>query len=92
MMILPSELLSKQGRERRAPNGQAVLKRTLDVVVSGAALIVLAPVVALLAVLIKLDSPGPVFYIQERIGINRRRSRNGGPPDGKCRRISDTFG
>jgi len=92
MMILPSELLSKQTRERRSTNGQALLKRSLDVAVSSIGLVILLPVLAVLAVLIKLESRGPVFYVQERIGINRRRSRGGAPPDGKCRRISDSFG
>jgi lipopolysaccharide/colanic/teichoic acid biosynthesis glycosyltransferase len=36
-------------------------------------LIILSPIILLAAVLIKLTSPGPVFFIQERIGINKRR-------------------
>ncbi|MBN1504308.1 MAG: sugar transferase [Candidatus Eisenbacteria bacterium] len=50
----------------------ALLKRGLDVVISGAGLAVLLPFLALVAVLIKLDSPGPVFYNQIRIGQERR--------------------
>jgi lipopolysaccharide/colanic/teichoic acid biosynthesis glycosyltransferase len=34
---------------------------------------VLAPVFAVIAILIKLDSPGPVFFVQERMGYNKRR-------------------
>ena len=35
----------------------------------------LAPVLAAVAIAIKLDSPGPVFFVQERVGLNRRRFR-----------------
>ena len=48
--------------------GTLALKRALDVALSGAALLVLWPVFALIAVAIKLDSPGPVFYRQVRVG------------------------
>ncbi|WP_235835442.1 MULTISPECIES: sugar transferase [Arthrobacter] len=48
--------------------GKHVLKRLLDIVLSAAALIVLAPVFVVLAVLIRRDSPGPVIFKQERIG------------------------
>lgn len=50
-----------------------LLKRLFDVVVSLVALAVFGLVLPLLALIIKLDSPGPVFYSQERVGINRRR-------------------
>ncbi|HWP58326.1 MAG TPA: sugar transferase [Candidatus Acidoferrales bacterium] len=44
------------------------MKRAFDIVASLAGLIALAPLFAVVAVLIKLDSPGPVFFRQERIG------------------------
>lgn len=44
-----------------------VLKRIFDVFVSAVMLIILAPVFLVLAVAIKLDSPGPVFFRQERV-------------------------
>jgi lipopolysaccharide/colanic/teichoic acid biosynthesis glycosyltransferase len=43
-------------------------KRALDIVGAAAGLLVLAPVFAVVAVLIKLDSPGPVIFRQQRIG------------------------
>lgn len=46
------------------------LKRTVDIVGSTAALIVLSPLMMLTALLIKLESPGPVFYVQERMGLD----------------------
>ena len=48
-------------------------KRLVDLVVSAAALVVLFPVFLLLAALIKLTSPGPVFYRQTRCGLGGRR-------------------
>lgn len=47
-------------------------KRAFDLVVSAVALIVLAPFFAVIALLIKRDSPGPVFYRQTRIGLAGR--------------------
>ncbi|MDN3481479.1 sugar transferase [Arthrobacter sp. APC 3897] len=48
--------------------GKHVLKRGLDMLLSGAALLVLLPVFAVLAVLIVRDSPGRVIFRQERVG------------------------
>ncbi len=45
-------------------------KRLIDLVISTCALIVLALPMLVVAVLVKLDSPGPVFYKQERLGLN----------------------
>jgi Undecaprenyl-phosphate glucose phosphotransferase len=49
-----------------------VIKRAMDMALSLAGLIVLSPVLVLLAVLVKVTSPGPVFYRQERCGLNGR--------------------
>jgi len=45
-------------------------KRTLDIIGSSAALLVLSPVIAVIALLIKTTSPGPVFLTQTRVGRN----------------------
>lgn len=45
-----------------------ILKRCFDVIASGLGLIVLAPVLLLIAIIIKIDSQGPIFFRQERIG------------------------
>ena len=50
-------------------------KRLIDVTVSAAALVLSAPVCLLLALLIKLDSRGPVLFAQERVGLGGRRFR-----------------
>lgn len=44
------------------------IKRALDVVVSGLALVLLSPLLLLIGLLIKIDSPGPVVFAQQRIG------------------------
>ena len=48
---------------------QRVLKRILDIAVAVTALIILSPVMLITAVMIKLDSKGPVLYSQERVGL-----------------------
>src|SRR5437762_991369 len=52
---------------------QLIAKRALDLIGAGIGLVVLSPVIAILAVLIKLGSPGPVFFTQERVGQGGRR-------------------
>ena len=51
-------------------------KRCLDIMLTTTALIVLTPLMLFIAILIKFDSRGPVFFIQERVG-SRRKSRDG---------------
>jgi exopolysaccharide biosynthesis polyprenyl glycosylphosphotransferase len=48
------------------------LKRGMDVIFSAIALVLISPFLLLAALLVKLDSPGPVFYIQERMGLDAR--------------------
>jgi Undecaprenyl-phosphate glucose phosphotransferase len=50
-----------------------LLKRAFDLVFSIAAILITLPVMALVAIAIKLTSPGPVIFKQERVGLNRRR-------------------
>jgi Undecaprenyl-phosphate glucose phosphotransferase len=47
-----------------------VLKRAFDLVLSCAVLLLGAPVFGLIALLIRLSSPGPVFFVQERVGLS----------------------
>ena len=58
-------------RVRTSP-ADAALRRALDVVVSLAALLLLLPLLLVLALLIRLDSPGPVLFIQTRVGKHGR--------------------
>jgi exopolysaccharide biosynthesis polyprenyl glycosylphosphotransferase len=50
-----------------------VFKRLFDLLGSAMLLLLLGPLLALTALLLRLSSPGPIFFRQERIGINKRR-------------------
>lgn len=54
---------------------QLGLKRICDVLICGLLLIVASPMLIILALLIKLSSPGPVFFVQERMGRWERSFR-----------------
>ena len=64
-LLPPSDLAV--GRGLTSPMSQAI-KRVFDLLMSTLLLVCAAPVLAALAVLIKLESEGPVFYVQERTG------------------------
>jgi len=49
--------------------------RVVNCLIAGSALILATPIVALAALAIKATSPGPIFYTQARVGLNRRRRR-----------------
>jgi polysaccharide biosynthesis protein PslA len=53
----------------------ALLKRGFDLLLASAALLCLAPLLAVVAVVIKLDSSGPVFFLQRRYGFNQEPFR-----------------
>jgi exopolysaccharide biosynthesis polyprenyl glycosylphosphotransferase len=57
----------------RSHRSGSALKRTLDIVLSGIALLVLAPLFAYIAIRIRRDSDGPVFFRQTRLGHNQRK-------------------
>lgn len=71
----------------------AVLKRFADILAGTLGVCIMAAIHPFLALLIKLESPGPVLYRQERIGINRRARRGDrGGPEGRERRRCDLGG
>ena len=55
-----------------APDPEEQLTRVFDVLVAALGLIVLAPLLALIAVLVKLESPGPVLFRQKRVGKDEK--------------------
>ena len=59
----------------KAGRRYAAVQQRLSVVVAWAAAILLLPVFGLVALLIRLSSKGPVFFVQDRIGVNRRPFR-----------------
>jgi lipopolysaccharide/colanic/teichoic acid biosynthesis glycosyltransferase len=70
----------RQGSPDGAPGAGAPItlpaaKRTLDIALASTGLIVLAPVFAIIAIAVKVDSRGPVFFRQERVGRGGRLFR-----------------
>jgi Undecaprenyl-phosphate glucose phosphotransferase len=57
---------------QRAPlnSFELLIKRTIDIILAGTTLIVLLPLLAIIAIAIKLDSPGPIIFRQTRHGFN----------------------
>jgi lipopolysaccharide/colanic/teichoic acid biosynthesis glycosyltransferase len=62
-----------QGRRVIARSRSELLNRVANVTIAVLALVLLAPVLALIALAIKLTSRGPVLYMQTRVGMDRRR-------------------
>lgn len=56
-------------------SAKLLVKRAFDVLASLVVLILLSPLLLIAAIAIKLDSGGPVLFVQERVGLNRRRFR-----------------
>jgi Undecaprenyl-phosphate glucose phosphotransferase len=63
-------IISLQGAPLEGWN--LIAKRAFDVIFSGLALVLLSPVLLAVALLVKLTSRGPVFYVQERMGMDGR--------------------
>ena len=51
--------------------GYRYIKRIIDIILSGLAIIILSPLLLILCIAIKLDSPGPIFFTQKRVGIHK---------------------
>jgi exopolysaccharide biosynthesis polyprenyl glycosylphosphotransferase len=69
----PSSLIQVQPPTLKAP--QVIAKRFVDVVGSCVAIACTAPLWMLVALAIRLDSPGPIFFSQDRVGLGGRRFR-----------------
>lgn len=65
--VAPRDVVPRARSER--------LNRALNVLIAGLAVALLAPVLLLVALAVRLSSPGPVLYSQTRIGLDRRRRR-----------------
>ncbi len=63
------------GRQGVLSVSQRVIKRTMDIVGAATGLILFGPWMLLFGALVRLDSPGPAFFVQERVGENGRRFR-----------------
>jgi len=68
--FLLSPAVSPQTKKQGLTMAQRISKRFLDIVISIVGLIIFLPFLPLIAIAIKLDSPGPVLFFQERAGEN----------------------
>ena len=65
-------MLFTNRREPLTQMSNIILKRTFDIVVSLLTCLVLIPFLPIIALIIKLQSPGPLFFVQQRTGLNGR--------------------
>jgi lipopolysaccharide/colanic/teichoic acid biosynthesis glycosyltransferase len=62
-------------RNERSAQAWLALKRSMDIVLSAVLLLLLLPIIACIALLVRLDSPGPMFFRCDRVGRGGRRLR-----------------
>src|SRR5215211_640965 len=69
-VVNPDFVVPEIGRGGRQMVGRldSAIKRGLDILIAGALLVLVSPVIAVLALAIKIDSPGPAFYPCRRVG------------------------
>jgi lipopolysaccharide/colanic/teichoic acid biosynthesis glycosyltransferase len=86
----PVRLPYRTGRGKGTRRSGEPIRRVLNIIVAAIGIVVTAPIMLLVALLIKLTSPGPVIYKQHRVGIDRRGNR--GPGSENHRRAMDHGG
>jgi exopolysaccharide biosynthesis polyprenyl glycosylphosphotransferase len=72
-VLTPSDLIASKAF--RKSHFDLAFGHALSLAVAAMALVVLSPLFAVLALLVKLDSPGPVFFVHDRVGLRGRRLR-----------------
>jgi lipopolysaccharide/colanic/teichoic acid biosynthesis glycosyltransferase len=73
--LTPPRIFSLPQIKRRVPTAWIVLKRVSDVLISAILLVVLAPVLAIIALAVKMTSPGSVLFSQLRVGKDGKTFR-----------------
>jgi lipopolysaccharide/colanic/teichoic acid biosynthesis glycosyltransferase len=82
-MMSRKPLIAPPYRRSRTRRLTDLARRFLNVLVALVAMVAMAPLMLIIAVLVRLDSPGPVIYRQVRVGLNRRRRRGLGSKNGR---------
>ena len=82
--VPPQHTLSREIQPRLRSNG---IDRAMNILIASVAIVLVSPVMIVFAILVKLTSHGPIFYTQPRVGIDRRRSRDGSMYDRRTRDI-----
>jgi lipopolysaccharide/colanic/teichoic acid biosynthesis glycosyltransferase len=95
--VLPIPVVREPDRPRTSTATRAVprrraenVDRAINITLASIGLLAAAPIMLVFAVLVKLTSPGPIFYTQARVGLDRRRAR--GHSGGHDRRTRDLGG
>jgi exopolysaccharide biosynthesis polyprenyl glycosylphosphotransferase len=70
VLFKEQEVLSEEQMESQ--RGYCFLKRTIDVICSLMGLIFLSPLLLIISILVKIESKGPIFFCQERVGQNKK--------------------
>src|ERR1051325_9759621 len=71
-VVLPLSIHAVETEECLSRRLYFVCKRAMDVMLAAFLLPLLLPLMLVVALFIKFDSPGPVFFVQKRIGVKRR--------------------
>lgn len=83
---IPRPAAEERPAAERQRGWEDVARRALDLVVAGTALVVLFPILLLVGLFVKLDSPGPILFRHQRVGLNRRKCLTRGTPGPERRR------
>ena len=80
VVVVPERLRDTQAHEANSRGGRVSDRnvRRLNVAVAAAGILLTVPIMILIAIALRLTSPGPILYRQERVGHNRRRYRGHG--------------
>jgi lipopolysaccharide/colanic/teichoic acid biosynthesis glycosyltransferase len=77
-------------RVRQISRSEEIVLRGVNMVVASVALLLLSPIILIVAILVRIDSEGPIFYRQVRVGLDRRTPEHDMESIG--RRVSDIGG
>jgi len=90
--VLPIPVVREPDRRKpstagvvQGQNRSERLDRLVNITLASLGLVLAAPIMLVFAILVKLTSPGPIFYAQARVGLDRRRSGVNGPYDRRTR-------
>jgi lipopolysaccharide/colanic/teichoic acid biosynthesis glycosyltransferase len=71
------QVVPSNGSVAAASQSQERIRRFLNVAVAAVALVLLFPLMILIGIAVRLSSPGPILFTQERVGLDRRSGRGG---------------
>jgi lipopolysaccharide/colanic/teichoic acid biosynthesis glycosyltransferase len=78
---------SREPQQLNPRSRSVLLQRAMNILIASIALVCVSPIMLLFAALVKLTSPGPIFYSQARVGLDRRRLRAEAMYDRRTRNV-----